>query len=293
MKIGSLGVIISVTIIIALSCTVVFAASNSGSLAVTSKPVNASVTIDSRFAGFTPLTISDLPTGKHSLIVSLDGYLPFRKDVTVSQNKTVQVSVSLVKATPAKTPVATVSRTPTKTQVPQTPVKTPALTKKPTPILTPTKKPVTTTPSPNAKMTLGSSAFSPGGAIPEQYGCRGFGSVIPVSWSNIPAKTVSMALIIEDPDAPSGTFTHWIIYNIPPSVTGINGPLIPGASTGVNSAGIPGYYPPCPPSGSVHHYVIHLYALDTTITGTGLDNNGIAAAMNGHILATAQIQGSY
>ncbi len=154
-----------------------------------------------------------------------------------------------------------------------------------TPVATPTTAAA-------AKLTLSSSAFPAGGSIPDQYGCRGFGSVIPVSWQGVPAGTKSFVLILDDPDAPGGTFTHWSLYNIPPSVTGITSSLVSGASSGSNSGGGSGYYPPCPPSG-VHRYIYHLYALDSTITPSGPDASSIRNAMNGHTLATATIQGTY
>jgi Raf kinase inhibitor-like YbhB/YbcL family protein len=283
---GTAILLAAAVIAITLACTVVFAAEAPGSLLVTSKPDNASVLLDTKEMGFTPLTITGVLPGKHTIAVKKDGYKPFQKSVTVKANKTTTVSAVLQKATPTRTPTKKPGLTPTKTAA-----KTPAVTKTMTP--TPLKTPVVTpTTSAAAKLTLISSAFAAGGTIPDQYGCRGSGSVIPVSWQGVPAGTKSFVLILDDPDAPGGTFTHWSLYNIPPSVTSVTSSLVSGAISGSNSGGGSGYYPPCPPSG-VHRYIYHLYALDSTIAPSGPDASSIRNAMNGHTLATATLQGTY
>lgn len=283
---GTAALLAAAVIAITLVCTAVFAAEPPGKVLVTSKPDNASVSLDTKEMGFTPLTIPGVLPGKHTVAIKKDGYKPFQKSVTVKANKTTTVNAVLQKVTPTRTPTRKSTVTPTKTS-PKTPAVTKTMT--PTPVKTPVATPTTAT---AAKMTLSSSAFSNGGPIPDQYGCRGFGSVIPVSWQGVPAGTKSFVLILDDPDAPGGTFTHWSLYNIPPSVTSVTSNLVSGASSGSNSGGGSGYYPPCPPSGA-HRYVYHLYALDSTIMPSGPDAGSIRNAMTGHTLATATIQGTY
>lgn len=105
---------------------------------------------------------------------------------------------------------------------------------------------------------LTSSAFENNGPIPAKYTCDGEGINPPLTIENIPDGTQSLALIVEDPDAPNGTYDHWIVWNIDP-VSHIRENSIPGIS-GRNSNGVTGYHPPCPPSGS-HRYIFKLYAL--------------------------------
>jgi hypothetical protein len=115
-----------------------------------------------------------------------------------------------------------------------------------------------------------------------------------VSWSGIPAGTKSLVLILEDPDATTGTFTHWLVFNIPPT----SGELAQGQSNekvlsneaqqGESSNGQRGYYPPCPPPGSTDRYIFHLYALDTYFALPTADRSAIDQAMSGHMLAKTE-----
>ncbi len=117
-----------------------------------------------------------------------------------------------------------------------------------------------------------SQSFEDGKEIPRQFACDG-GDVSPqISWYSVPEKTASLALVCEDPDAPKGTFTHWIVYDILPSIPRLaegqprTTLTINGASQGENDTGNIGWNGPCPPPGKPHHYVFTLYALDDRIS---------------------------
>ncbi len=148
-------------------------------------------------------------------------------------------------------------------------------------------------------LVLASTAFKEGDAIPKQYGCKGADISPPLRWSGIPEKTKTFALIVDDPDAPMGTWVHWVIFNIPASVTGLpeNVPaeesLPDGALQGKNDFKSFGYGGPCPPGGT-HRYFFKLYALDTTLQlKAGCTKAELLKAMAGHILAEAQLMGRY
>ncbi|MCL6629120.1 MAG: YbhB/YbcL family Raf kinase inhibitor-like protein [Armatimonadetes bacterium] len=148
-------------------------------------------------------------------------------------------------------------------------------------------------------MELKSNAFDDGGTIPAEYTCDGAGTSPELQWSGVPAETKSLVLISDDPDAPMGTFTHWVMYNIPPDVRSLpkgipNKPrLDDGSLQGVNSARRIGYTPPCPPSGS-HRYIFTIYALDTVLTlEPGANRSQVDKAMEGHILAEGKLMGRY
>lgn len=147
--------------------------------------------------------------------------------------------------------------------------------------------------------TLSSPRFSDGKQIPPGYTCDGSDSSPGIYWSEPPQGTKSLALIVEDPDAPSKVFTHWVLYDIPPIVRGLDDDLpkqdrIPnGAAQGTNDFGRTGYGGPCPPSGS-HRYVFTLYALDLSPElPPGLTKEGLRAAIAGHVLGQARLTGVY
>jgi len=149
----------------------------------------------------------------------------------------------------------------------------------------------TSSPAPPGTFTLKIDSLVPGSALPEVYSCKGTGESPAVSWDGIPASTKSLVLILEDPDAPSGTFTHWLIYNIPtdarsiPSGQNAQKVLSNGAQQGDTSAGSRGYYPPCPPVGTTHRYSFRLYAVDMDITQPTADRDSIDWALQGHTIA--------
>ncbi|MFQ6007488.1 MAG: YbhB/YbcL family Raf kinase inhibitor-like protein [Candidatus Zixiibacteriota bacterium] len=148
-------------------------------------------------------------------------------------------------------------------------------------------------------LTITSTAFQEGGIIPKQYTCDGADISPPLAWSGVPEGTKSLALISDDPDAPVGTWVHWVLFNIPPDTNKLpeNVPtdqtLSDGATNGVNDFGKLGYGGPCPPSGT-HRYYFKIYALDTMLDLSGrVTKKDLLKAMEGHILAEAQLMGKY
>jgi Raf kinase inhibitor-like YbhB/YbcL family protein len=149
----------------------------------------------------------------------------------------------------------------------------------------------------NIKIT--SSAFDEGGMIPSKYTCDGEDVSPPLAWSGIPDGTKSIVLICDDPDAPGGTWVHWVLYNLPPETSALDEALpatetlSDGARHGVTDFGEFGYGGPCPPS-KTHRYYFKLYALDTKFTIDGeATKEAVEAAMRGHILAEGQLMGRY
>ena len=148
-------------------------------------------------------------------------------------------------------------------------------------------------------LTITSSAFSQGAAIPVQYSCKGRDVSPPLAWSDPPAGTKSFALIVDDPDAPVGTWVHWVLYNIPPTARGLpeasatEAALADGSLNGRTSAGSPGYHGPCPPSGT-HRYFFKLYALDSMLSlPSSADKARLLEAVQGHILAQGELMGTF
>ena len=148
-------------------------------------------------------------------------------------------------------------------------------------------------------LTLSSSAFTEGTAIPALYTCEGNDTSLPLAWTDPPAGTKSLALISDDPDAPGKTWVHWVLYNVPPSARMLPAgfpttqELPDGIRQGMTDFGRPGYGGPCPPSGT-HRYYFKLYALDTMLSlPPGATKAQVESAMNGHILARAQLMGTY
>jgi Raf kinase inhibitor-like YbhB/YbcL family protein len=146
---------------------------------------------------------------------------------------------------------------------------------------------------------LRSAAFAEGGLIASRYTCDGPGSSPPLSWGSVPNGTQSLGLITEDPDAPGGTFVHWMIYDLPSDTRRLpedvpNRRTLPsGAEQGVNGAGGIGYVGPCPPSGT-HRYIFKIYALDTMLDlGGGATTERFTDAMEGHVLAEGRLMGTY
>lgn len=136
-----------------------------------------------------------------------------------------------------------------------------------------------------------SSAFEPNGTIPAKYTCDGENVSPPLRFEDVPEATESLALILDDPDAPRGTFTHWVVWNIEP-VSNIEEDTIPGVE-GVNDFQKIGYGGPCPPSGT-HRYVFRVYALDKQLElKAGAGRKDLETAMIGHILAEGELVGKY
>jgi Raf kinase inhibitor-like YbhB/YbcL family protein len=142
--------------------------------------------------------------------------------------------------------------------------------------------------------TLSSEAFEHGGEIPRRHTCEGEDISPALSWSDPPARTRALALIVDDPDAPRGTFTHWVAWNVEPMAGGLGeGESAPGE--GRNDFGASGWSGPCPPPGhGAHRYFFRLHALDAEVrVGSRAGRRELERAIAGHVLATAELMGSY
>ena len=144
-----------------------------------------------------------------------------------------------------------------------------------------------------AQLQLTSPAISDGATIPTQFTCSGANQSPPLAWTGIPSSAKSLALLMEDPDAPAGTFVHWVVYDIPPTSTGFQEGVAEG-KPGANGMGKNAYMGPCPPPGSPHHYHFRLFALDTNLAPTAAPNaSALRAAINGHIIQSAELVGIF
>lgn len=139
-----------------------------------------------------------------------------------------------------------------------------------------------------------SSAFKEGESIPRRHTCDGENLSPALSWSGIPQGTASLALIADDPDAPAGTWVHWVIADLSPELSGLPEGAAGLGVDGVNGFRKTGYGGPCPPKGSTHRYYFKLYALDKKLgLKTGMTKSDVEKAMQGHILAQGQLIGRY
>jgi len=149
-------------------------------------------------------------------------------------------------------------------------------------------------------LQLTSAAFSAGGTIPKKLTCDGADVSPPLAWSDAPAGTKSFALIADDPDAPAGTWVHWVIFDLPADARGLSestakqAELPNGARQGTNDFRKTGYGGPCPPPGKPHRYFFKLYALDGKLgLKAGASKADVEKAMHGHILAQGELMGRY
>ena len=151
-------------------------------------------------------------------------------------------------------------------------------------------------------IAISSPAFASGEVIPVKFTADGPDVSPPLHWTALPAGTKSLALIVDDPDAPAGTWVHWVLHGIPPDRSSLPEAVSPsahpeglgGAINGKNDFGKLGYGGPAPPPGPVHRYFFKLYALDTTLTLSGaVTKDAVEKAMKGHILAQGELMGRY
>ena len=154
----------------------------------------------------------------------------------------------------------------------------------------------TSTPDP---FVMTSERFDEGKPIPEKYTCKGQNVSPALAWFNVPQGVSTYALIMHDPDAPGGNWTHWVLYNIPPETISLpdtlpgQGGIAYAGNHGINSSGNTYYAGPCPPSGT-HRYYFTLYALDTKLDfATSPDAAELTEAMQGHIIGQAELMGTF
>ena len=143
-------------------------------------------------------------------------------------------------------------------------------------------------------MKITSQAFKEGGSIPDQYTMYGQNRIPPLHLDEVPERTRSLALIVDDPDAPSGTFNHWLLFNMDPRIRDIKENSVPVMATqGRNDYGEVEYGGPQPPSGE-HRYFFRAYALDTTLPLTrGVKRQDLEREMKDHVLESATLMGKY
>jgi Raf kinase inhibitor-like YbhB/YbcL family protein len=144
-----------------------------------------------------------------------------------------------------------------------------------------------------ARITITSSAFQEGGNIPSKFTCDGSDTSPPLQLTGVPSEAKSLVLIADDPDAPSGLFTHWLVWNIPPQTNSIAEGSAPKGVRGSNDFGKSGYKGPCPPPGT-HRYSFKVFALDRELNlRAGAKRSQVDAAMKGHVIAQGELVGRY
>jgi Raf kinase inhibitor-like YbhB/YbcL family protein len=148
-----------------------------------------------------------------------------------------------------------------------------------------------------ATVDVTSSAFGTGSQIPTDYTCDGADQSPDLSWTSMPNTARSIAIIAVDPDAPSGNFTHWILWNMKPEARALNAGGnggFGGGTGGTNDFGHVGYNGPCPPKGKLHHYHFKVYGLDAMLTLTASNKRSeLDSAMNGHVVASGDLVGTF
>ena len=154
-------------------------------------------------------------------------------------------------------------------------------------------------PTTTSTIDISSVAFAQGQPIPAEYTCDGKNVSPPLRWANVPAAAKALALICDDPDAPRGTYVHWVLFDLQPAVRELPAGvptterLQNGARQGKHSGGRVGYTGPCPPSGT-HRYFFKLYALDRALELKGTPTKDeLLAAMEGHVIGRGELMGTY
>jgi len=152
----------------------------------------------------------------------------------------------------------------------------------------------------SGKLELRTTAFRAGSVIPTQFTCDGANISPALSWNQPPPRTQSFVLIVDDPDAPAGTWVHWVVYDLPASARQLPEHVPPGdtvaggGAQGVNDYPMIGYGGPCPPRGKPHRYFFRLYALDTILDlRAPAHRKDVDSAMKGHVLAQAELMGTF
>jgi len=144
-----------------------------------------------------------------------------------------------------------------------------------------------------ASITVTSTAFAEGSAVPRKFTCDGSNVSPPLAWSAMPPSAAAVALVMDDPDAPSGTFTHWVVLDLPASATGLEEAAVPDGAQAQNSAGKAGWFGPCPPSGT-HHYRFTVYALSAaTGLADGASLNEALRAIGDRTISWGRLTGTY
>ena len=144
-----------------------------------------------------------------------------------------------------------------------------------------------------ARMKITSPAFQEGGNIPSKFTCDGSDTSPPLQITGVPSEAKSLVLIADDPDAPGGLFTHWLVWNVPPQTNSIAEGSAPKGVHGTNDFGKSGYGGPCPPSGT-HRYSFRVFALDREVPlPSGAKRGQVDAAMKGHVIAQGELIGRY
>jgi len=153
---------------------------------------------------------------------------------------------------------------------------------------------------PSGKLELKSTAFRAGGTIPAQFTCSGGNTSPALTWNDPPARTQSFALIVDDPDAPAGTWVHWLVYNLPASARKLpervpqGDSIAGGGNQGENDFPQTGYGGPCPPPGRPHRYFFRLYALDAVLQlRAPVHRADLDSAMKGHVLGQAELMARF
>jgi Raf kinase inhibitor-like YbhB/YbcL family protein len=152
----------------------------------------------------------------------------------------------------------------------------------------------------NMSFSLQSPSFSSGRPIPKKFSCEGSDTSPALQWAEPPANTQSFVLIADDPDAPAGTWTHWVAYDLPASLRQLpegvskQAGLAQSGAQGINDFGKTGYGGPCPPPGKPHRYFFKLYALDAKLNlKPGAGKQQVESAMQGHVLGKAELMGTH
>jgi hypothetical protein len=146
-----------------------------------------------------------------------------------------------------------------------------------------------------ATITVSSNAIADGDDIPAEFTCDGENVPPDLAWADVPPDTVEMAVIMDDPDAPGGTFTHWTVWGLEPDASSLDGDLPAGAVEGTNDFGDAGYRGPCPPEGDdPHHYRFRVLALDSSLDlPEGAALSELSAAIGDHVMGQGQLQAIY